>query len=103
MSDPVARSIAASTRYAFIIAGIALTLAGLAGHIFAAKAIGGTHLAYRDHLFGFVIIAVVSGIIIALLGRFFRTRRGDVSVLIFGVVQALMGAFVYVQRFSVHG
>ena len=103
MSEPAAPPIAASTRYAYILAGIALTLLGLAGHIRAAKALGGTHIAYRDHLLGFVIVAVVSGIIIALLGRRFWRGRSDVSILIFGVVQALVGALVYVQRFSVHG
>ena len=83
--------------------GIFLVLAGLLGHLLAANAIGGTHLAYRDHIAGFFLIAIVTGLIIGALGRRFWRTRVDVTVLIFGAVQALTGALVYVNRFALHG
>ena len=83
--------------------GLLLLSAGLLGHLLAARAIGGTQLAYRDHIFGVVVLSLVSGALIAgLAWRFWRGRH-DISVLVLGVVQALMGLVVYVQRFSVHG
>ena len=67
------------------------------------KAIGGTHLAYRDHLLGFVMITVVAGaIILAVSSRFWKGRY-DISLLLLGAVNALVGLLVYVQRFHVHG
>lgn len=58
--------------------GIALLIGGLAGHGFAAEAIGGHHIADRDHLFGFFILTVVAGGIIAALGwRFWKGRHDD--------------------------
>ncbi|MBA2684085.1 MAG: hypothetical protein H0U66_06315 [Gemmatimonadaceae bacterium] len=88
-------------RYAWI--GVVLIFVGLIGHILAAQAIGGTHLAFRDHIVGFFAIAVVSGLIIGGLGWRFGKGRYDIVLLIFGAVQALMGLFVYLARFSVHG
>jgi hypothetical protein len=83
--------------------GVVLLVLGLLGHIFAAKAIGGTHLAYRDHLLGFVMITVVAGaIILAVSSRFWKGRY-DISLLLLGAVNALVGLLVYVQRFHVHG
>ena len=73
------------------------------GHVLAAQAIGGTRLAYRDHLLGFAGLTVVAGAIIAGLGwRFWKGRR-DITVFILGAVQAIIGVIVYIQRFSVHG
>ncbi|MEO6211807.1 MAG: hypothetical protein ABIQ10_16980 [Gemmatimonadaceae bacterium] len=83
--------------------GVALALAGLACHLLAARAIGGTHLAFRDHIAGFVGIAIITGAILALIGwRFWRERR-DITIFVFGAVQAAFGVFVYMMRFSVHG
>jgi hypothetical protein len=83
--------------------GVLLLIAGFLGHYFAARAIGGTSVAFRDHIAGFFIILLVTGGIIAGLGwRFWKGRR-DVTVLIVGLVQALFGFWVYLQRFSVHG
>jgi hypothetical protein len=92
-----------STRRLYTSLGVALLIVGLLGHIFAARAIGGTHLAYRDHIAGFVLIAVVSGLIIAALGWRFWRRRFDITMLVFGAVQAIMGVVVYIERFAVHG
>ena len=83
--------------------GVALLVAGLIGHLLAAQAIGGSHIAYRDHIAGFVGLTVLSGAIIAGLGWRFWKGRHDISILILGVVQALFGLFVYIERFSVHG
>lgn len=83
--------------------GLALLVAGLMGHVRAAQAIGGTFVAYRDHMLGFTGLTVISGTIIALLGRRFWKGRHDVTLLILGVVQALLGVFVYIGRFGVHG
>jgi len=83
--------------------GLILIVAGLLGHLFAAHAIGGSHIAYRDHILGFVLIAVVTGAIIAGLGLRFWKGRPDITVLIIGIVQAAFGLFVYIERFNVHG
>jgi len=81
--------------------GGALLVAGLSGHLFAADAIGGHYIAYRDHLLGFVILTLVAGLIIVLLGRRFWRGRHDLTVLILGVVQAIIGFVIYLNRFNV--
>jgi hypothetical protein len=86
-----------------MVAGVVLLFGGFMGHVLAAQAIGGTRLAYRDHLLGFVGLTVVTGAIIAGLGwRFWKGRR-DITLFILGAVQAIIGVIVYIQRFSVHG
>ena len=60
-------------------------------------------MAYRDHIGGFVGITLVSGAIIAGLGWRFWKGRNDVTVLLLGVLQTLIGILVYIQRFHVHG
>jgi hypothetical protein len=92
-----------SGRRTRISLGLALLIVGFLGHFFAARAIGGNYIAYRDHMLGFVGLTLVSGVIVALLGIKFWKGRFDISVLIVGVVQALFGIFVYIGRFSVHG
>ena len=92
---------AASRRWTWL--GVLLLIVGFLGHYFAARAIGGSYIAYRDHIFGFFVILLVTGLIIAGLGwRFWKGRR-DITLLIVGVVQALLGVWVYMERFSVHG
>lgn len=86
-----------------IALGIVLVGAGLLGHLLAARAIGGTYVAYRDHMLGFVVFALVSGTVLAGLGWRFWRRRLDITVLTFGILQALLGLVAYLQRFSVHG
>jgi len=85
------------------VVGVVLLVLGLLGHVFAAQAIGGTHLAYRDHLLGFVVITVVVGAIVFGAGMRFWKGRYDISLLLLGAVNALLGLLVYVQRFHVHG
>ena len=86
-----------------IVLGWVLLLLGLLGHVLAARAIGGTYVAYRDHIGGFLILALVSVLILGALGwRFWRGRR-DITLLLIGAVQAIVGFIVYLNRFSVHG
>jgi hypothetical protein len=83
--------------------GVLLLVVGFLGHYFAARAIGGSYIAFRDHIAGFFLILVVTGLIIAGLGWKFWKGRNDITLFIIGVVQALFGIVVYLQRFSVHG
>jgi hypothetical protein len=102
MGMPLMPDAPATTRRQWTLLGVILTLLGLLGHLLAARAIGGTHLAYRDHIVGFVFIGVVTGAIIFGLGWRFWRIRFDLTLLAFGAVQALIGLFVYVERFRVH-
>ena len=81
--------------------GVILLAAGLSGHLFAAKAIGGYYVAYRDHIFGFVLLTTVAGAIIAGLGWRFWRGRHDITVLILGAVQAILGLVIYLNRFNI--
>ena len=91
----------ASQRWTWL--GVLLLVVGFLGHYFAARAIGGSYIAYRDHIFGFFVILLVTGGIIAGLGwRFWKGRR-DITLLIVGLVQALIGIWVYMGRYNVHG
>jgi hypothetical protein len=83
--------------------GVVLLVVGFLGHFFAARAIGGSYIAFRDHIGGFFLILVVTGAVIVALGWPFWKGRRDIMVLIIGAVQAIVGILVYVQRFSVHG
>jgi hypothetical protein len=83
--------------------GVIFLALGLLGHLLAARAIGGTYLAYSHHIFGFVLLSVVSGAIIAGLGWRFWRGRHDITILILGVVQLLLGVLVYMLRFNDHG
>jgi hypothetical protein len=92
-----------ATRRIWSLLGAVLLALGLLGHVLAAKAIGGTSLAYRHHLLGFVLITVVAGAIIFGAGSRFWKGRYDISLLLLGAVNALLGLLVYVQRFQMHG
>lgn len=83
--------------------GAILLGVGLLLHLLSARAIGGSYVAYRDHILGFVVLALVSGAIIAGVGWRFWNGRHDITLLIFGALQTAVGIVVYVNRFSVHG
>lgn len=83
--------------------GVVLIIAGFCGHFFAAKAIGGTYIAYRDHMAGFFGMTILSGAIVALLGRKFWRGRSDLTLLIIGIIQAAFGIFIYINRLNLHG
>ena len=96
---PVARK----NNAALLALGVLLIVVAFFCHYFAASAIGGSYIAFRDHIAGFFLILVVTGAIIAGLGwRFWKGRR-DITVFIIGLVQALLGVWVYMGRYSVHG
>ena len=59
------------------------------------------HIAYRDHIFGFTLLTLVTGLVIFGLGRRFWRGRTDISVLTLGVVQAIIGVVIYIERFHV--
>jgi hypothetical protein len=80
--------------------GAVLIVVGFLGHFFAARAIG-TYIYYRDHIFGFFLILLVTGLIIAGLGWRFWKGRKDITLLIIGVVQALIGIVIYINRFHI--
>ena len=81
--------------------GVLLLIAGLCGHLFAARAIGGYYIAYRDHIAGFVFIALVTGAIIVPLGWRFWRGRPDITVLTLGATQAIIGFLIYLNRFNI--
>jgi hypothetical protein len=81
--------------------GVVLLAAGLSGHLLAARAIGGYYIAYRDHIFGFFLLTTVAGAIIAALGWRFWRGRHDITVLILGAVQAILGFVIYLNRFNI--
>ena len=74
-----------------------LLVVGLLGHLLAAHAMGGSRIAYTHHTFGFVIILVVTGAIIAALGRWLWRDRPQVTWLLIGAVQALFGVVIYLM------
>lgn len=80
--------------------GVTLIVVGFFGHFFAARAFG-TYIYYRDHIFGFFLILLVTGSIIALLGSRFWRGRKDITVLIIGIVQAALGIAIYFMRYHI--
>jgi len=81
--------------------GVILLGVGLSGHLLAARAIGGYYIAYRDHIAGFLLLTLVAGLIIAALGWRFWKGRHDITLLILGVVQTLIGIMIYINRFNI--
>ena len=86
-----------------VVIGAVLLAVGLLCHLLAAQAIGGTFIAYRDHIGGFVILCLVPGAILAGLGWRFWKGRHDITLAALGLLQTLLGIWVYIERFSVHG
>ena len=81
--------------------GVILLAVGLAGHLLAARAIGGYYIAYRDHIGGFLLLTIVSAVIVAALGWRFWKGRHDITVLIVGVLQTILGVVIYINRFHI--
>ena len=101
MTTPASVDLAGTPRRRRVWLGVALLAAGLFGHLFAARAIGGTFIAYRDHIGGFFILSLVSAAIIASLGHRFWRGRHDITILILGVLQALIGLIIYIERYHI--
>ena len=103
MTTPAGVTVAVKNNPVFASIGVLLIVVAFFCHYFAARAIGGSYIAFRDHIAGFFLILIVTGAIIAGLGWRFWKGRGDITLLIVGVVQALFGIVVYIQRYHVHG
>jgi len=97
-ADPAARAIKRS----WIWVGVILLGVGLSGHLLAARAIGGYYIAYKDHIEGFVFLTLVTGAIVAALGWRFWRGRHDITLLIVGAVQTILGIVIYINRFNIH-
>jgi hypothetical protein len=80
---------------------VVLFAIGLLGHLLAASAIGGSRMAYEHHVFGFLLILVVTGVVIAALGRWLWRDRPGVTWLAVSAVQAIFGIIIYLDRFHV--
>ena len=103
MASHAGVAVAVKNNPAFTWLGVLLIIVAFFCHFFAARAIGGSYVAFRDHIAGFFLILIVTGAIIAGLGwRFWKGRR-DITMLIIGVVRAAFGIVVYIQRYHVHG
>ena len=85
----------------FLWLGVVLLAVGLLGHLLAAQGTGGRAIDYRHHVTGFVLLTVVSGLIVGAIGWRFWKRRHDITLLIVGALQALIGLAIYLQRFDV--
>lgn len=96
-----ANAVSGTTSRRLIWLGVVLLVVGLLGHLLAAQAIGGSYVAYSHHIFGFFLILLVTGALIAGLGWRFWRGRHDITLLVVGAVQAFFGLAVYVERFNV--
>lgn len=98
---------APSSRTTNYVLGVALLLAGLAGHLLAAAAIANryttAYIAYRDHIAGFCLGTLVTLLIVGLPGRKLWRGRFDRTLLIVGALQLAFGIFVYFMRFAIVG
>jgi hypothetical protein len=101
METPRAIAVAGTASRTRVWLGVILLGLGFLGHFFAARAIGGSYVAYKDHIFGFFLILLVSGALIAGLGWRFWRGRHDITLLIVGAVQALFGLVIYIERFHI--
>ncbi len=103
MESPAPTTIGAPVNRALLVSGLVLLAVGLLCHLLAAQAIGGSYIAYRDHIGGFVILCLVPGAILAGLGWRFWRGRHDITLAALGLLQTVLGIWVYIERFSVHG
>jgi hypothetical protein len=94
-------SAASPMKRSWIWLGVILLAVGLSGHLLAARAIGGYYIAYRDHIAGFLLLTVVSGAIVAALGWRFWKGRHDITLLIVGALQTILGIVIYINRFHI--
>ncbi|MDP9205763.1 MAG: hypothetical protein M3P12_09950 [Gemmatimonadota bacterium] len=94
-------AVARPVNRSWIWLGVILLVVGLSGHLLAARAIGGYYIAYRDHIAGFLSFTLVTGVIAAALGWRFWKGRHDITLLIVGALQTLLGVVIYINRFHI--
>ena len=63
---------------------------------------GGYYIAYRDHIFGFVILTAVPGALLVGLGSRFWKGRHDITLLVLGAIQTLLGVVIYINTSNIH-
>jgi hypothetical protein len=98
---PAASGVTSSKGTLWRVIVVVLFALGLLGHLLAAGAIGGSRMAYEHHVLGFLLILVVTGAIIAALGRWLWRGRPAVTWLVVSAVQAIFGVIIYLDRFNV--
>jgi len=101
MEKPGVIAVADTARHHRIWLGVILLGVGLLGHLLAAQGIGGSAVDYTHHILGFFFLSIVSGALIAGLGWRFWRGRHDITLLILGALQALLGLVIYVERFRI--
>ena len=74
--------------------GVILLIGGFFGHAYAAHSLGPGHHAWRDHMLGFLGLTIVSAAIVGALGWKFWSRRTDITILVVGVIQLILGIVV---------
>ena len=98
MGTPQAIAAPHTTSRVWIRLALALFALGLLGHVLAAHTMGGSTIAYTHHVAGFFIILVVTGAPVALLGWRFWRAHADRTLLIIGLIQAVLGAMVFLAE-----
>ena len=75
--------------------GVLLLTAGLMFHLLAANAEGGRAIHYRHHVLGFVLLTAAASLLVLGLGRFFWRGRHDLTVLVVGALQTMLGVWIF--------
>ena len=75
--------------------GVMLLAAGLFFHLLAANAEGGRAIHYRHHVLGFFLLTAAAALLVVGLGRVFWRGRHDLTVLVVGALQTILGIWVF--------
>jgi hydrogenase/urease accessory protein HupE len=75
--------------------GVLLLAVGLVFHLLAANAEGGRAIHYRHHVLGFFVLTAAAALLVVGLGRVFWRGRYDLTVLVVGALQTILGMWVY--------
>ena len=79
---------------------VTLLIGGLLGHVIAAYVSGGSGIAYFHHIAGFFLIAAVTGLPILGLTRLLARAHMNRALLVFALVQFLIGAWIALQEWQ---
>ena len=75
--------------------GVLLLAAGLLFHLLAANAEGGRAIHYRHHVLGFLLLTAAASLLVVGVGRFLWRGRHDLTVLVVGALQTILGVWVF--------